>query len=84
MRRMEMVMPHDATVEAVGDAAEGYWSKQRAAKYLGVAPHSLDYLVRTRQLAFFLIAGKRRFRKKDLDEYAQQQYSAAAVSTESG
>ncbi len=79
-----MVMPDDATVEAIGNAAEGYWPKPRAAEYLGVAPHSLDYLVRTRQLAFFLIAGKRRFLRKDLDAYAQQQYSAVAVSTESG
>ena len=46
------------------------WSKQRAATYLDVAPHCIDYLVRTGRLPFYRIAGKRRFTRKDLDVYA--------------
>ncbi len=63
----------DATTpqtRAVLEPAGGFWTKTQAAAYLSVATHTIDYLVRTRQLAFHLIAGKRRFRREDLDAYA--------------
>lgn len=49
---------------------DGYWSKEQAATYLGLKPHTMDYLVRTGKVAFFKIAGKRRFSQADLDAYA--------------
>lgn len=56
-----------------------YLDKHEAAAYLGVKPWSLDYLVRTGQLGFFKIAGKRRFTKEDLDKYAARNRVAALV-----
>jgi len=49
---------------------DGYWDKGRAASYLSVKPHTIDYLVRTGRLPFYLIAGKRRFLRSDLNAYA--------------
>lgn len=72
-----MTMENPATTQpACPD--NGYWPKRRAAEYLGVATHTLDYLCRTKQLAFYLIAKKRRFIKADLDAYAARK----RISTE--
>jgi excisionase family DNA binding protein len=59
-----------------------YWSKQRAAAYLDVPTWTIDYLVRTDRLPYYLIAGKRRFTKADLDAYAATCRVAGAVAVE--
>ncbi len=42
---------------------------KQAAEYLAVPVSSVKWLCRTRQLAYTVVARKRRFRKKDLDKY---------------
>lgn len=50
----------------------GYWDRQRAAEYLGLTVDAIDYLCRTKQLEYHLLCNKRRFRRSDLDAYANQ------------
>lgn len=77
-----MCTAFDKVRHEVAEASDsvGYWSKQRAAAYLDVAPHTIDYLVRTDRLPFYRIAGKRRFAKADLDAYADSNRVGGSVS----
>ena len=44
----------------------------KAAEYLNVGEPSIGWLCRTKQLAYAVVAGKRRFRKQDLDRYVRE------------
>ena len=61
----------DATTPAEPEQVAGFWTKAEAAAYLSVPPHTIDYLCRTKQLAYHLVAGKRRFLRSDLDAYGK-------------
>ena len=47
----------------------GLLTAAQAAAYLNVPASSIAWLCRTKQLAYAVIARKRRFRKQDLDKY---------------
>ena len=51
----------------------GLLTAAQAAEYLNVPVASLAWLCRTKQLAYAVIAGKRRFRRQDLDRYVRDQ-----------
>ncbi len=67
-----------------GRVACGYWTKHQAAAYLGVAVHTVDYLVRIGRLPYHLIARKRRFSRADLDDYAASCRVVAGKSKDMG
>jgi len=57
-------MHHKSNTELL-DASE-------AARYLATTPRHLRRLVTSRGLAVVRLGGKRRFRREDLDEFAQR------------
>ena len=50
-------------------AVDGLLDAKQAATYLNVSRASIAWLCRTKQLAYAVVCGKRRFRKRDLDAY---------------
>lgn len=52
-------------------AVDGLLDARQAATYLNVSRASIAWLCRTKQLAYAVVCGKRRFRKRDLDAYVR-------------
>ena len=55
----------------VPSAVDGLLDAKQAATYLNVSRASIAWLCRTKQLAYVVVCGKRRFRKRDLDAYVR-------------
>ena len=62
-----ITMPNVRTTADVG-----LLTVNQAAAYLSVPIASIAWLCRTKQLAYAVVAGKRRFRKEDLDDYVRE------------
>ena len=53
-------------------ARDALLTANQAAEHLNVPTSSIMWLCRTKQIAYAVVAGKRRFRRQDLDRYVRE------------
>ena len=60
--------------ELIHNNTEGTWGNEQAAGYLGCTPETLRVWVSQRRVPYIKVGRLTRFRKKDLDEYLEQNF----------